>query len=80
MACLGARGPLDPALCPTVVTEVVILLQIRHGHLAECHFLISEVPEFRLQKFRNFGMYKRWEIPEFRNSEISELQSLCMTL
>jgi len=54
-------------LCPTEVTEVVILLQIRHGHVSASHYLISEIPEFGLPK----GMYKRPEIPEFGNSGIA---------
>jgi len=58
------------------VTEVVIMLQIRHIHVSASHYFISEIPEFGLPKLRNFGMYKRPEIQEFRNSEILELQSL----
>ena len=42
------------------------------------HFAVErpyEFPEFLLEKFRNFGTWKKPEFPEFRNSEIPELQS-----
>jgi len=58
-------------LCPTEVTEVVILLQIHHGHVSASHHFISEIPEFGLPKFRNFDMHKRPEILEFGNSGIA---------
>src|SRR6218665_2351446 len=65
-------------LCPTEVTEVVILLQIRQGHLSASHYFISEIPEFVLLKFRNFGMCKRPKIPESGNSGIAITRcSLC---
>ena len=31
------------------------------------HLIISQIPEFGLPKFRNFGMYKRPKIPELRS-------------
>ena len=35
-----------------------------------------EVPEFLLEKFRNFGTWGKTEFPEIRKSEFPELQSL----
>ena len=43
------------------------------------HQSMSEIPEFMFEKFRNFGVHKRPEIPEFPKSGIPELQSLTVT-
>ena len=41
------------------------------GHVSASYYFISEILEFLLPKLRNFGMYKRPEIPEFENSGIA---------
>src|SRR6218665_3672018 len=54
-----------------VQTELVILLEIRHGHVSSSHYCTSEIPEFGLPKFQNFALDKKLEIPEFGNSGIA---------
>ena len=61
-----------------IIDISLIPLQIRHEHVSAFDYFISEIPEFGLPKFRNFGMYKRLKFQEFRNSEIPELQSLAL--
>jgi len=63
--------PKRPGNCPGELSGGILLHPVFPSH-----YIISEISEFGLPKFRNFGMYKNPEISEFRDLEIPELQSL----